>query len=277
MLKLLNIKVLSFSLLCFSEITAASLRVGSIAGSFEGEGGRTVKNLDCCLSERLVQLFEIAYDDGFQSDLTEYQCETHPDDELDHVSGRSYDINVPSDIIDNHDISLGQVCISIPNAVIYRDMTQMRIDVSDPESVTVIDIPQHHRDRRRMCVRSIGVSTLLMVIVTNVQGNTQNIKDKSLLSKQVFGNSGTTIPTVYNKCSAGALQFEPASGYPDQIDGGVAEITIDAVIEASTNRSVIADLVKETAAAKFGDFTNARTDINHGKLSSIQLFKNVMH
>jgi hypothetical protein len=221
-----------------------------------------IKRLQCCLLEIKVQL-EDAFDDGPQSALTEYQCETHPDDEPDHVSGRTYDITVPSDITSTHRISLGTVCLSIPNAV--RDMTQMTIHIPDPDLVTVIDMPQHHRDRRhrRAEGRSIGVSTLLMLIVNNVQGNTQNITDKSHLSELVFGTAGTTFSTIYSQCSGGALQWNPASG--EGIVGGVGEMTIDAVIEPSTNRSVIANLVKEAATAKFGDFSNASTGIDHGK------------
>jgi hypothetical protein len=49
--------------------------------------------------------------------------------------------------------------------------------------------------------------------------------------------------------------------------GGVGEVTIDLEITNSTHRTVIATAAKEAAVSKWGDFTNSRADIDHGRFN----------
>jgi hypothetical protein len=173
-------------------------------------GGRFFPILECCLQELIVS--------GPVVDSKEYQCETHPEDEVDFARGRTYDIDIPAHILNNfgYEISRGNVCISIPNAVVYNDVTQVRIEVPDPTLVKVIEVPEYHR-QRRMTVQTVGVSTLLVVIVKNIQGNTQTLN--STYASNVVFDADTTFATVYRDCSAGALTWEAASGYSDIVGG----------------------------------------------------------
>ena len=154
-----------------------------------------------------------------------YRCLTRETQEGDGESDMSYTLNLPESFIQANkatlDTGISNICIRGGSAV--RNEISSPDFVVIPSTASISFVESSTRHVRRLA--QTGTRTTLIVRVTSLGG--PNADSAALLANAAFGIGGQpySMSAQYTSCSAGKLNFIPASGF-GIITDGVMELTL---------------------------------------------------
>ena len=154
-----------------------------------------------------------------------YRCLTRETQEGDGASEMSYTLNLPEAFINANkaklDIGVSNICI-LGGSAIRNELTKPDFVVIPPSaSITFVESSARHVRR----LAQTGTRTTLIVRVTSP---TESVSDTApILADAAFGTGGQqySMSAQFNSCSAGKLNFVPASGF-GLITNGVMELLL---------------------------------------------------
>mmetsp|Transcript_11603 Transcript_11603/g.17846 ORF Transcript_11603/g.17846 Transcript_11603/m.17846 type:complete len:930 (+) Transcript_11603:317-3106(+) len=197
----------------------------------------TNNDLEC----RLLQVtMESANDDDEDDDMVRYECETSAEQEPDHRSDMTYQINLTEDFIKKHvkpsmiKSNSEDVILKISNGVAVRNDAADVLDVIEVPSdanVTIVEGSRRFLQSDATTKSWTRGEKKLLVVRLQSQDSTVTLSSEKL-SGLIFGLGPHAEPvnvlSQFGDCSRGALTMVPAQG--DGIVNGVANIFLNATI-----------------------------------------------
>ena len=161
--------------------------------------------------------------------LKAYRCLTRETQEGDGESEMSYTLNLPDSFINANkaklDTGISNICI-LGGSAIRNDLSKPDFVVI-PSRASITFVESSARHVRRLA--QTGTRTTLIVRVTS---STESVPDSAVfLANAAFGVGGQpySMSAQFNSCSAGKLNFVPASGF-GIITNGVMELSLSATV-----------------------------------------------
>ena len=154
-----------------------------------------------------------------------YRCLTRETQEGDGESEMSYTLNLPSYFINANKVTLdtgvSNICIHGGSAVRNELSRPDFVVIPSRASITFVEGPARHVRR----LSQTGTRTTLIVRVTSPTASVY--ESATVLADAAFGIGGQqySMSAQFNSCSAGKLNFVPASGF-SVISNGVTELLL---------------------------------------------------
>ena len=163
-----------------------------------------------------------------------YRCLTRETQEGDGESEMSYTLNLPDYFVNANKVTLdtGVSNICIPGGSAVRNEFSKPDFVVIPSTATIKFVESSSRRVRRLAKTGTR-STLIVRVTSPTESNTESASN---LANAAFGIGGQqySMSAQFNSCSAGKLNFVPASGFND-ISNGVIELLLE---ESVTGRNI---------------------------------------
>ena len=213
-----------------------------------------------------IKVLDIQYED--REGDQEYRCIIQSDQPSVN-SDMTYAVDLDKDSIAEFktDLDAGKVYATIPRGKVSRKKgakdqvvappgSKIKLSKGSPKSqknaIRRRRRPSDTSNSRRLTVRTIGTSTVLVLRVSAADRNS-SLTSKEL-SDRIFGTDGDKVNLVslYGDCSAGKLKFIPATG--PHILYGVGEIVLPQKI-SGMNSVDVDNLVVAVGNAKFGELS----------------------
>ena len=155
-----------------------------------------------------------------------YRCLTRESQEGDGESEMSYTINLPDYFVNASKVTLdtGVSNICIPGGSAVRNEFSQPDFVVIPSNARIKFVERSARHVRRLA--QTGTRTTLIVRVTSPSESIT--ESAAVLANAAFGTGGQqySMSAQFNSCSAGKLNFVPASGF-NIISNGVMELLLN--------------------------------------------------
>jgi len=172
--------------------------------------------------------------------ISSYRCLTDETQEGDGESEMSYSIDLPAPFVNGNNVTLdsGVSTICIVGGSAIRTEFGKPDYVVIPPNADIHFVASRNINRQRRLTQTFGSRTVLVVLV-KAPDSLQSNSVRSL-ANGTFGIGGQqySVASQYSSCSAGKLNFIPASGYPTRIRNGV----INLALPSSINDIYISDL-----------------------------------
>jgi hypothetical protein len=212
-----------------------------------------------------IRVLDVQFEN--QPSRREYRCVS------DGSSDMAYEIDLDEASVGGFedDLAAGTLYASIPHGTLPRKQkgdkviapegVKVELSRGKPEKKESVRRRRHSSNatpRRRL----MATSGTIPVLVIRVSGNdVAPTLSAAELSNRIFGigNDEVNLKSVYDSCSAGKLDFVPATG--TGIVNGVTEIKLDRDIFNTTSTSVDNDVLK-MAKVQFGDLSTS-TQFDH--------------
>jgi len=217
-------------------VLLVSLVSKTVDAQRSGSPGVQVASRECLICQVAVVHIMMADDTG----VSNYRCFTDETQESDGKSEMSYSINLPMHFVNRNKVMLdsGVSTICIVGGSAIRTEFGKPDYVVIPPNADIHFVASRNINRQRRLTQTFGSRTVLVVLV-KAPDSLQSNSVRSL-ANGTFGIGGQqySVASQYSSCSAGKLNFIPASGYPTRITNGVINIALP----SSINDIYISDL-----------------------------------
>ena len=156
-----------------------------------------------------------------------YRCLTRETQEGDGESEMSYTLNLPISFINTNkvrlDTGISNICILGGSAVRNESSKPDFVVIPSGASITFVEDSARH-------VRRLVQTGTRTVLIVRVSSSNESVVDSAAnLTNAAFGIGGQnySMSSQYSSCSAGKLNFVPASGFRP-ITNGVIELLFNA-------------------------------------------------
>jgi len=214
----------------------ALLVTNTVDGQRNGSPGVQVASCECLFCQIAVVHIMLAGGAAISS----YRCLTDETQEGDGESEMSYSIDLPAPFVNGNNVTLdsGVSTICIVGGSAIRTEFGKPDYVVIPPNADIHFVASRNINRQRRLTQTFGSRTVLVVLV-KAPDSLQSNSVRSL-ANGTFGIGGQqySVASQYSSCSAGKLNFIPASGYPTRITNGVINIALP----SSINDIYISDL-----------------------------------
>jgi hypothetical protein len=206
------------------------------------------------------ELVSMSGTDEHEYERVDYRCEALPESDPLGLGGMAYDL--PANLLATLDVDILQSGISrlkLKGATIYWDQATQRRTLDFELGATVEVVVDEDTDaRRRLMIRTQGTSNMLMVLVRSA--DSVNSLQAKTVAERMFSLTGVSVASQYDACSAGKLNFEPAT-YVNPTTGqtvntGVGELYIEANVLGSVMTSEFEQQLQVAFPSAFGDFNS---------------------
>lgn len=194
----------------------------------------------------------------------DYRCEASSESDPLGLGGMAYDL--PTRLLstlNTAQLASGITLLKIKGATIYWDQaTESRtLDVDADATIEVVDdadTSSLESNNRRLTIRTQGTSTMLMVLVRSA--DSVNSLTDTTVAERMFNMTTVSVASQYQACSAGKMNFVPAT-YVNRTTGdtvtmGVGELTIGANVKGSVMTFEFEQQLQAAFPGAFGDFQN---------------------